>query len=71
LHSSPTGIDYDADQKLGTDKQIFSILGPHRGHYYGEIVIIFKQEILLHRDANFSIQAAISFGSGSTYTHHP
>ncbi|CAF5001073.1 unnamed protein product, partial [Rotaria sp. Silwood1] len=71
LHSKPMGIGYDADQKLGTDKQVFSILGPHRGTYYGEIVIIFKQEIMLHPDANFSIQAATSFDSGNAYTNRP
>ncbi|CAF2765048.1 unnamed protein product [Rotaria sp. Silwood2] len=72
LTSNPMGIGYNVDQTLGTDKQIFSILGPHCGYYYGEIVIIFKREIMLHPDTNFSIQAATSFGpSASAYQHRP
>ncbi|CAF1369525.1 unnamed protein product [Adineta steineri] len=67
LTSKPMGIGYDVDKKLGTDKHIFSILGPHHGCYYGDIVISFKQEIMFHPDANFSIQAATSFHSGKIY----
>jgi uncharacterized protein (TIGR02452 family) len=71
LNETPMGIGYDVDQKLGTDKQVFSILGPHRGYYYGDIIIVFKQELMLHPDSNFSIQAGTSFHSGSAYKHRP
>jgi uncharacterized protein (TIGR02452 family) len=71
LHSSPMGIGFGVDEKMGTDKHVFSILGPHLGYYYGDIVITFKQEIMFHPDANFSIQAATSFNSGRTYDNRP
>ncbi|CAF3516153.1 unnamed protein product [Adineta steineri] len=71
LHSNPAGIGYEVDTQLGTDKTIFSVLGPHLGHYYGDVVIIFKREILHHPDANFSIQAATSFASGKAYSWRP
>ncbi|CAF1677884.1 unnamed protein product, partial [Adineta ricciae] len=61
LNRVPTGIGYDLDEKLGTDQHVFSILGPHLGHYYGEIVITFKQDIMFHPDANFSIHAGTVF----------
>lgn len=31
LVANPTGIGYDVDKKLGTNKHVFSILGPHTG----------------------------------------
>jgi hypothetical protein len=71
LHNTPMGIKYAPDKILGTDKHVFSILGPHRGHYYGDIVLVFKSEAMLHPDANFSPQAATSFASGRTFTHRP
>ncbi|CAF4930143.1 unnamed protein product [Rotaria sp. Silwood1] len=68
LHENPMGIGYVVDRSLGTDKHVFSILGPHLGHYYGDIIIVFKKEIMFHPDANFSIQAGTSFGpSGNAY----
>ncbi|CAF2836536.1 unnamed protein product [Rotaria sp. Silwood2] len=71
LHNAPSGIGYPTDKLLGTDKHVFSILGPHLGHYYGDIFFVFKSEIMLHPDANFSPQAATSFASGSTFSHRP
>ena len=71
LNANPTGIKYGPDEKLGTDQHVFSILGPHLGHYYGDIVITFKQEIMFHPDANFSIQAGTSFYSKSAYSLRP
>lgn len=71
LHSDPAGIGHPPDKALGTDKLVFSILGPHLGHYYGDVIIIFKREILHHPDANFSVQAATSFASGNAYTWRP
>ncbi|CAF0972140.1 unnamed protein product [Didymodactylos carnosus] len=69
LMKTLAGIGYQVDKLLGTDKHIFSILGPHRGHYYGDIVIIFKAELMRHPDSNFSIQAGTSVHSGSTFEH--
>ncbi|CAF3766285.1 unnamed protein product [Rotaria sp. Silwood1] len=68
LHEYPMGIGYVVDRSLGTDKHVFRILGPHLGHYYGDIIIVFKKETMLHPDANFSIKAGTSFGpSGNAY----
>ncbi|CAF2714671.1 unnamed protein product [Rotaria sp. Silwood2] len=71
LNANPSGIGYDQDKCLGTDKTVFSILGPHLGHYYGDIFIVFKREILHHPDANFTIQAATSFTTGSAFITRP
>ncbi|CAF2891665.1 unnamed protein product [Rotaria sp. Silwood2] len=71
LHSNPAGIGYMRDKDLGTNKHVFSILGPHLGHNYGDVFIVFKREILHHPDANFSIQAATSYASGRTYNWRP
>ncbi|CAF1178661.1 unnamed protein product [Rotaria sordida] len=71
LHSSPSGIGYSNDKELGTDKHVFSVLGPHLGHYYGDIFLVFKSEVMFHPDANFSPQAATSFLSGRTFTNRP
>ncbi|CAF3101073.1 unnamed protein product [Rotaria sp. Silwood2] len=71
LHSSPSGIGYSNDKELGTDKHVFSVLGPHLGHYYGDIFLVFKSEVMFHPDANFSPQAATSFLSGNTFAHRP
>ncbi|CAF3434099.1 unnamed protein product [Rotaria socialis] len=71
LKLNPTGIGYDRDKQLGTNKHVFSILGPHLGHNYGDVFIVFKREILHHPDANFSLQAATSFVSGRTYKWRP
>ncbi|CAF1452297.1 unnamed protein product, partial [Didymodactylos carnosus] len=71
LHKSPLGIGYKPDQDLGTHQHVFSILGPHTGQYYGDIVIVFKHELMLHPDANFTVQAATTFNSGNTYKFRP
>ncbi|CAF4696989.1 unnamed protein product [Rotaria sp. Silwood1] len=71
LHSCPTGYGYGPDKDLGTNKNVFSILGPNLGHYYGDIFIVFKREILHHPDANFSIQAATSYASGNAFKWRP
>ena len=62
LHSNQTGIGFPADQAFGTNKHVFAVLGPHRGHYYGDIFLVFSRELMLHPDSNFSIQAATTFG---------
>ena len=71
LHNSPAGIGYPPDKVLGTDKHVFSILGPHLGHYYGDIFLVFKPELMLHPDTNFSPQAATSFVSKRTFGNRP
>ncbi|CAF0999293.1 unnamed protein product [Didymodactylos carnosus] len=71
LHQSPTGIGYEADEALETNKHVFSILGPHTGWYYGDIVIVFKPELLLHPDFNFTMQAGTGFVSRNVYKLRP
>ncbi|CAF1635218.1 unnamed protein product, partial [Rotaria sp. Silwood1] len=71
LHSNPAGIGYERDKDLGTNKSVFSVLGPHLGHYYGDVFIVFKREILHHPDANFSLQAATSYASGNCFSWRP
>ena len=69
--NNPMGIGYEVDRVMETDKHVFSILGPHCGYYYGDIVVLFKQEILLHPDTNFSAQAATRFHSTKIYPDRP
>ncbi|CAF3596921.1 unnamed protein product [Rotaria socialis] len=71
LHNSPSGIGYSNDKALGTDKHVFSVLGPHLGHYYGDICLVFKSDVMFHPDTNFSPQAATSFMSGRTFLYRP
>ncbi|CAF4959475.1 unnamed protein product, partial [Rotaria sp. Silwood1] len=72
LHANPMGIGFAPDNTLGTNKHVFSTLGPNLGVYYGDIFIIFKRELMRHPDANFSIQAATTFGqSCNAYKWRP
>jgi uncharacterized protein (TIGR02452 family) len=71
LNLNKAGIGYHNDIKVGTNKTIFSILGPHAGHYYGDVVLIFKREILHHPDVNYTLQAATSYVSGNCYDWRP
>lgn len=71
LHGNRSGLQYPVDKSMGTDQHVFSILGPHSGFHYGDIVIIFKQEIMYHPYANFSSKAATYFHSGTVYTEFP
>jgi hypothetical protein len=70
LHSNKAGIGYSGDLAFGTNEQIFSILGPHTGSYYGDVVIIFKRDIMLHPDSNFTMQAATMYNE-KTYKLRP
>ncbi|CAF1026916.1 unnamed protein product [Adineta steineri] len=54
-----------------SDNAVSCILGPNLGHYYGDIVIVFKREILHHPDTSVSIQSASSFASGDIFRHCP
>ena len=71
LNSEPAGIGYPPDKDLGTDKRVFSVLGPHLGHYYGDVILVFKREILHHPDADFYPQAATTAHSGSAFKMRP
>jgi hypothetical protein len=71
LHMNPSGIGFSKDKELETDKSVFSILGPNLGHYYGDVIIVFKRDILHHPDTNFCVQAATSFASGSAFVLRP
>jgi hypothetical protein len=55
---------------FGTNQQVFSILGPNTGSYYGDIVIVFKRDIMLHPDSNFTMQAATMY-TEKTYKCRP
>ena len=72
LHQNKTGIAHGQDEILGTSNHIFSILGQNLGFFYGDIFIVFNREIMRHPDANFSIQAATTFGqSQRAYQERP
>ncbi|CAF4573274.1 unnamed protein product, partial [Didymodactylos carnosus] len=71
LSKNQTGIGYEVDVAVGTNHHVFSILGPHTGWYYGDVVIVFKPEIMLHPDTNFTIQAATFFPRGAAYELRP
>ncbi|CAF1400775.1 unnamed protein product, partial [Didymodactylos carnosus] len=71
LHQHQTGIGYEVDADVRTNQHVFSILGPHTGHYYGDVIIVFKPEIMLHPDTNFTIQAATFFPGGYAYKCRP
>ncbi len=70
LHSNMSGIGFGGDLMFGTNQQVFSILGPHSGQYYGDIVIIFKRDVMLHPDTNFTMQAATMY-TEKTYKCRP
>ncbi len=72
LYHDRPGIQHGADKYFGTDKHVFGILGPNLGHRYGDIMILFKREVMLHPDANFAMQAATTFGEkGRAYKWRP
>ena len=72
LQSSQTGLGWQPDVELGTNKHVFAVLGAHAGYYYGDIIIVFRQEIMHHPDSNFSIHAATTFHkSGNAYKWRP
>jgi hypothetical protein len=70
LHSNMTGIGHKGDLDFGTNQQVFSILGPNTAPYYGDIVIVFKRDIMLHPDSNFTMQAATMY-TEKTYKCRP
>eukprot|EP00028_Trichosphaerium_sp_Am-I-7-wt_P011549 CAMPEP_0168536466 /NCGR_PEP_ID=MMETSP0405-20121227/19575_1 /TAXON_ID=498012 /ORGANISM="Trichosphaerium sp, Strain Am-I-7 wt" /LENGTH=429 /DNA_ID=CAMNT_0008564495 /DNA_START=293 /DNA_END=1582 /DNA_ORIENTATION=- len=66
-----TGIGYHIDKHMGTNRNIFSIIGPHTGVHYGDIIIVLAPEIMRHPDFNMTPQAATAFHSGKVYNHRP
>ena len=42
------GIVYHVDKIMGTDKHIFSIVGPHNECGYGDIIFVLRPEIMHH-----------------------
>ena len=53
------------------EEHIYTILGPQLSRKYGDIVLVFKREVMLHPDANFSIQSEDSFLNRTVFTHRP
>ena len=51
------GIGCAVDVHVGTNKHVFSIIGPHT-HNYGDIVLTLKRDIMHHPDFNFTVNAA-------------
>ena len=47
-HHQYKGIGYAVDKIMGTDKHVFSIVGPHTGAYYGDIILVLRSEIMHH-----------------------
>ena len=66
----PTGIGFGADEALGTDKHVFSIVGPHFGHHYGDIMIVLEQTVMHHPDFNMTPCAGTGFRSGNARIRH-
>jgi len=70
LEDKKGAIGYEVDKELGTNKHVFSIIGPNgNGSGYGEISIILKQDIMRHPDFNMTPVAGTSFYSGEMYDH--
>ncbi|KAH3761002.1 TIGR02452 family protein [Pelomyxa schiedti] len=56
------GIGYCKDTLLGTDDQVFTVVGPTlRPYGYGNIVLVFSQDIMYHPDFNMSPHAATGY----------
>ena len=52
---------------MGTNKQVFSIVGPHTGTNYGDIVIVLSQSVMYHPDFSMTPTAATTFHSTYEY----
>ena len=59
------GIHYEVDKQMKTNETVFSILGPHTGHYYGCIILIFKRDIMAHADFSTTCCAGTGYASGN------
>lgn len=58
-------MGYKADEVIGTNKHVFSVVGPHFGDYYGEVMVVLKQEIMYDPDFDMTPCAGTSFLSGN------
>eukprot|EP01006_Ploeotia_vitrea_P048918 TRINITY_DN67287_c6_g2_i1.p1 TRINITY_DN67287_c6_g2~~TRINITY_DN67287_c6_g2_i1.p1 ORF type:complete len:857 (-),score=74.44 TRINITY_DN67287_c6_g2_i1:113-2683(-) len=74
LQSFVPGIHNPTDKILGTDKQIFSVLGFNNDTHsksYGNVQIVINRDVLHHPDTNVTITAATSINTGRTYHARP
>ena len=58
-------------QEMETDQQVFSIVGPHTGNSYGDIILIFRRDLMFHPDFSVTCSAATSFRSGRVFEQYP
>ncbi|CAF1541060.1 unnamed protein product [Rotaria sp. Silwood1] len=71
LEINSNSIRKTSDEICDEDKYIYTILGPQLRRDYGDIVLVFKRQVMLHPDANFSIQSEASFLNGTTFNRRP
>lgn len=71
LTSENKGIKFAVDKHMGTNRHVFSIIGPHTGVMYGDIMFVLSPDIMHHPDFNMTPHAATSYHSGRTYGHRP
>lgn len=65
------GVRCSSDQDLGTDRHVFSVVGPNMGLIYGPIVIVLNRRIMGHPDFNMTPTAGTSYVSKRTCYHRP
>ena len=68
FHGNTPGIGYFRDLELGTNKQVFSIVGAHFEQDYGDIMIVLEQTVMCHPDFNMTPCAGTGFASGNAKT---
>ncbi|CAF0937598.1 unnamed protein product [Rotaria sordida] len=71
LEINSTSSRKTSEELSDVDEHIDTILGPRLHPDGGNIVLIFKRQVMLHPDANFSIQSKASFLNGTTFIHRP
>eukprot|EP00741_Cyanophora_paradoxa_P017593 tig00021012_g16993.t1 len=71
LAGEPMGIGYEADRLMGTDRHVFSVLGPNTGHHYGDIVLVLSEDVMYHPDFNVTPMAGTSYKSGRVVPRRP
>lgn len=65
------GILFTVDKQMGTNRHVFSTIGPHTGAYYGDIMFVLSSDVMHHPDFNMTPHAATSFNSGRTFSRRP
>jgi hypothetical protein len=70
VSSTPTGIGYDVDTKVGTDDTVFCIVGPNTFTRYGSVSLILKRHVL-HRPNSFAhfSAATLYYSQSSNFAH--